>query len=78
MAASKALSACLSDQELRSRQTLPSIEKIREVSVQVALAVAIEARELGLGLQEDDEALSERIAAAMWQPHYLPYRCVKR
>ncbi len=77
MAASHALSDMVSEEELKAGQLLPSIENIREVSVQVALAVAKEARETGLGIRADDEQLLSMITNAMWKPKYLPYRFIK-
>ncbi len=53
---------------------LPDMEDIREVSAQVALAVAIEARESGLGRRLSDQELLTLIRRAQWQPHYVPYR----
>ncbi|GAB4367668.1 MAG: NAD-dependent malic enzyme [Calditrichia bacterium] len=77
MAASRALSDFVTGEELKTRQTLPAIEKIREVTTQVALAVAREARESGLGVIAGDEKLHSMIKNAMWEPKYLPYRYVK-
>lgn len=77
MAASRALSNAVSEEELKAGQLLPGIENIREVSVQVALAVAKEARETGLGIRADDEHLLKMITNAMWKPKYLPYRFIK-
>lgn len=74
IAASQALSNMVTHDELASGRMLPAIQKIRFVSEQVALAVAKEARESDLGLQQDDEALLKMIRNAMWQPKYLPYR----
>ena len=40
----------------------------------VALAVAKEARDSGLGRRIDDEGLETIVRKAQWTPHYLPYR----
>ena len=77
MAASRALSGLVSDEELKAGQLLPNIENIREVSTQIALAVTREARESGLGIRADDEQLLQMITNAMWEPKYLPYRNLK-
>jgi malate dehydrogenase (oxaloacetate-decarboxylating) len=74
MAASEALSELVSEEELRIGKLLPPINKIRYVSAQVALAVAREAREAGLGMKGDDEKLMRMILNAMWEPKYLPLR----
>jgi malate dehydrogenase (oxaloacetate-decarboxylating) len=78
MAASHALSDLVSEDELKTGQLLPNIEGIRHVSTQIALAVAREARESGLGIRADDQKLLKMITNAMWQPKYLPYRYIKQ
>ncbi len=77
MAASAALSDLVPEADLKAGRLLPAVEKIRHVSAQVALAVAKEARESGLGVRTSDEQLLKMITAAMWEPKYLPYRYVK-
>ncbi len=77
MAASRALSDLVSEDELKAGQLLPSIENIRQVSAEIALAVAREARESGLGVRADDEQLFKMITKAMWEPKYLPYRYIR-
>ncbi|NLP11562.1 NAD-dependent malic enzyme [bacterium] len=74
MAASEALSNLVTAEELNSGKLLPHISNIRYVSSQVALAVAREARESGLGARGDDEKLLQMILNAMWEPKYLPLR----
>ena len=76
MAASRALSDQVPAADLKAGHMLPAIDKIRAVSAQVALAVAIQARDSGLGRLASDAELLEQIHAAMWTPAYLPYRAV--
>jgi malate dehydrogenase (oxaloacetate-decarboxylating) len=76
IAASKALASMVSEEDLLLRRLLPPIENIRQVSEKVALAVAIEARDSGLGIIEPDKKLRDMIKTAMWQPDYVPYRYV--
>lgn len=77
MAASRAISGMMKPDELAQGQVLPAITDVRQVSAQVALAVAKVARDSGLGLRADDEHLQNMIVKAMWEPKYLPYRYVK-
>ncbi len=77
MAASRAVSGLVSDKALRTGQVLPAIQDIRKVSAQVALAVAKEARDSGIGVRTDDDRLMNMIVNAMWEPKYLPYRYVR-
>ena len=74
MAASKAISDMVTPEQEALGLMLPAMEDIREVSHRVALAVAIEARDAGLGRLLTDEQLSLAITKAQWQPHFAPYR----
>ncbi len=73
-AASKAVSEMVTSQQKAEGQLLPSLDNIREVSFNVAMAVAKQARDEGLGMIVSDERLAELIRKAMWIPHYYPYR----
>jgi len=42
------------------------------VSTRIAVAVAREARELGVGRALDDEAIPRAVAEAQWKPGYQP------
>jgi malate dehydrogenase (oxaloacetate-decarboxylating) len=53
---------------------LPPMRDIRAVSRAVAKAVAVEARNAGLGRLIDDAKYEEIIARAQWEPAYTPYR----
>ena len=57
---------------LEQGQIYPDITDVREVSRQVAIAVAREAIEEGVAEPVDD--LEQAIDAEMWTPEYLPYR----
>jgi len=53
---------------------LPLLKDIRTVSLNVAFAVAKEARDSGLGIRLSDDELRELIKHSMWNPEYVPYR----
>jgi malate dehydrogenase (oxaloacetate-decarboxylating) len=53
---------------------LPDMERIREVSARVATAVAIEARNAGLGRLLEDHELEALVRKAQWEPRFTPYR----
>lgn len=74
LAASEALSAMVSPAQREAGALLPDMEDIRRVSFEVALAVAREARDSGLGRLLDDERLARLVGRAQWTPHYYPYR----
>jgi malate dehydrogenase (oxaloacetate-decarboxylating) len=54
----------------------PQLERVREISRKVALAVALEAQQAGLSETTSDVELEKRLADKMWQPHYFPLRRV--
>ena len=74
LAASRALCATVSPQQLQEGRVLPEIKDIREVSRKIAIAVAIEAREEGLGRLVDDAEIDRLVTKAQWNPHYCAYR----
>jgi malate dehydrogenase (oxaloacetate-decarboxylating) len=74
MAASRALSGLVTPAQEGQGYLLPPMADIRGVSRTVAKAVAIEARDSGLGRLLDDDKYEEIIARAQWEPAYAPYR----
>jgi malate dehydrogenase (oxaloacetate-decarboxylating) len=72
--ASKALAAMVTADELERGQLLPPMTAIRETAFTVARAVAIEAREAGLGRLLPDEELEALLRRAQWSPRVYPYR----
>jgi malic enzyme len=74
IAASKALSTMVTPEEEERGLLLPNMESIRGVSARVALAVAREARDSGLGRMQSDEEYVALIARAQWEPRFYPYR----
>jgi malate dehydrogenase (oxaloacetate-decarboxylating) len=52
---------------------LPPVNELREVALQVAKAVAIQAQREGLAPACDTESLDRKIAACLWKPRYYPY-----
>jgi len=74
VAASKALSSMVTAEEEERGLLLPNMESIRGVSARVALAVAREARDSGLGRMQSDEEYQALIARAQWEPRFYPYR----
>jgi malate dehydrogenase (oxaloacetate-decarboxylating) len=74
LAASKALSAFVTPEQLAKNMLLPQLTDIRKVSLHVAKAVAVEARESGLGRRLSDDELGRVIEKAQWEPHYYHYK----
>jgi malic enzyme len=58
----------------QARAGVAEVRDIRRVSKEVAKAVAIEAREQGLGRLLEDDEIDAVVTKAQWQPHYCPFR----
>jgi malate dehydrogenase (oxaloacetate-decarboxylating) len=52
----------------------PSLERVRDISFQVALAVGIEAQRAGLAVTTSLDELKIKVTDTMWKPHYVPLR----
>lgn len=74
LAASRALSALVTEDQRSQGMMLPDLRDVREASVAVAKAVAVEAREAGIGRQLPDDELERLIRKAQWVPRFSPYR----
>jgi malate dehydrogenase (oxaloacetate-decarboxylating) len=72
--ASRAISALVTPEMEKQNMLLPDLKNIRNVSLQVAKAVAMEARDSGLGRILSDEELERVIRQAQWEPHYYEFR----
>jgi len=71
-AAAKALADEVKASDLASGSLFPSTAEIRRVSAAVAVAVVKVARDSGLGKGIPDAEIPKVVAAAMWNPAYLP------
>jgi malate dehydrogenase (oxaloacetate-decarboxylating) len=72
--ATRAISGLVSDDQCRANKLLPDLADIRSVSASVAKAVAIEARDSGLGRLLEDDKFDGLIGRAQWKPHYVAFR----
>jgi malate dehydrogenase (oxaloacetate-decarboxylating) len=68
--------ACLADQlrqeDVEAGSLFPPVAALRRVAARVAEAVMREARDSGIGKPLADEEIPRCVAAAMWDPKYLP------
>ena len=71
-AAAKALADEVKPNDLASGSLFPPTSQIRHVSASVAAAVVKVARDSGIGRQIPDAEIPKVVAAAMWDPAYLP------
>jgi malate dehydrogenase (oxaloacetate-decarboxylating) len=74
LAASKAISNFVTPEQEAMGLLLPEMKDIRKVSLAVATAVGIEARNAGLGRLLDDDQLAAIVTKAQWEPKYSAYR----
>ena len=73
MAAAKALAEVSPARSDPKNNLLPPVTSLRDVSVAVALAVAMQAHKEGLTSDIDTDEIEGLIRAKIWTPHYLPY-----
>jgi malate dehydrogenase (oxaloacetate-decarboxylating) len=70
LAAARALAGHVTPERFSAGALYPPLCELRPVSRDIALAVAAEARDAGVGRQLTDEALQAAVEAAMWEPRY--------
>ena len=73
LAAAKCLAEQVGEDDLAAGRLYPALSRIREVSVQIAAAVAREAQRSGLAGVDLPEDLEQAIASLMYQPVYPHY-----
>ncbi len=78
MAAAAALAECSPSRRDAEAALLPPVEEVRQVSRQVALAVASQAQREGLALKTSAEELEKAVEAKMWTPRYARIRLKPR
>ena len=71
-AAARAVAAAVSAEDLAAGSLFPPVSELRHVTARVAEAVVREARDAGLGRAITDAEIPPSVAAAMWEPRYLP------
>jgi malate dehydrogenase (oxaloacetate-decarboxylating) len=68
--AAEALADQVSREDLAAGTLFPPIRDLRRVAARIAEAVVREARDTGLGRKLPDEAISDAVSAAQWDPRY--------
>src|SRR5690606_32850485 len=71
-AGARALAGMVTDDQAARGYVLPEMKFIREASAQVAMAVAREARDCGVGAKLTDAEIEARVLASQWTPAYVP------
>jgi malate dehydrogenase (oxaloacetate-decarboxylating) len=73
LVAAHELAGLVSVDRLRTGALYPPIKGLRDVARAIAVAVAREARDSGLGRDRSDPEIDAAVDAAMWWPDYVPY-----
>jgi malate dehydrogenase (oxaloacetate-decarboxylating) len=73
MAAAKALAASSPARSDPRNNLLPPVTSLRDVSLSVALAVALQAHKEGLTKGVRTDEIEGLIRDKIWTPHYVPY-----
>jgi malate dehydrogenase (oxaloacetate-decarboxylating) len=71
-AAADCLAGEVSDDDLASGALFPRIRELRRVTAKVAVAVVRAARDAGVGRSLEAAEIPAAVAAAMWEPRYVP------
>jgi malate dehydrogenase (oxaloacetate-decarboxylating) len=74
MAAAKTLARLSPTEKDKQGRLLPPVTEIRSVSIQIAMAVAEQARKENLALLPPGDDLEAAVRGNVWEPRYLLYR----
>jgi malate dehydrogenase (oxaloacetate-decarboxylating) len=78
LTAARVLAGRVSPARLAEGALYPPLSSLRDVSRSIAIAVAREARDAGVGLPLSDAEIEDTVERQMWWPDYIPYRPVHR
>jgi malic enzyme len=73
LVAARTLAEEVGDERLAAGSLYPAVERLRDVTRAIALAVATAAREDGLAALDPSADLAHEVDEAMWWPDYVPY-----
>jgi malate dehydrogenase (oxaloacetate-decarboxylating) len=74
LAGAKALGAHSPALKDPAASLLPSVNRIRQVAVEIAYAVALQAQAEGLAPASEPEALRREVVESQWSPEYITYQ----
>ena len=70
LVAATTLSTLVSDERLAGGTLFPPLSELRLISRSIAVAVAREARDCGMGRMATDEQIEDAVEGAIWTPNY--------
>jgi malate dehydrogenase (oxaloacetate-decarboxylating) len=77
MAAARTLAKLSPTEKDKQGRLLPPVTEIRSVSIQIAMAVAEQARKENLARLPPGEDLEAAVRGNVWEPRYLPYQLMR-
>jgi malate dehydrogenase (oxaloacetate-decarboxylating) len=78
IAAAEALGNISQDSANNATELLPPIENMRDVAIQIAVRVGLQAQQDGVAQIMSEQELRERVQQRFWIPQYLSYKRIKK
>jgi malate dehydrogenase (oxaloacetate-decarboxylating) len=78
VAAAKALGNISQDNANTATELLPPIENMRDVAIQIAVMVGLQAQQDGVAQIMSEQDLRERAQRRFWIPQYLSYKLIRK
>jgi malate dehydrogenase (oxaloacetate-decarboxylating) len=78
VAAAEALGNFSLDDVNSDGQLLPPIENMRDVAIQIALMVGLQAQQDGVAQVTSEQELHEQVQQRFWIPQYLGYKLIRK
>jgi malate dehydrogenase (oxaloacetate-decarboxylating) len=78
VAAAEALGNFSLDDVNADTQLLPPIENMRDVAIQIAVMVGLQAQKDGVAQVTSEQELRERVQQRFWTPQYLDYKLIRK
>jgi malate dehydrogenase (oxaloacetate-decarboxylating) len=78
IAAAEALGNISQDSANTATELLPPIENMRDVAIQIAVRVGLQAQQDGVAQIMSEQELRERVQQRFWIPQYLSYKLIRK
>jgi malate dehydrogenase (oxaloacetate-decarboxylating) len=78
IAAAEALGNISQDSANNATELLPPIENMRDVAIQIAVRVGLQAQQDGVAQIMSEQELRERVQQRFWIPQYLSYKLIRK
>jgi malate dehydrogenase (oxaloacetate-decarboxylating) len=77
VAAAEALGNFSLDDVNADIQLLPPIKNMRDVAIQIAVMIGLQAQQDGVAQVVSEQELRERVQQEFWTPYYLGYKLIR-